>query len=658
MSGRRRDGITPNLFPFLAVLVCTLGTLILLLALVAQNAGEAMASSTAAPEPVVDTEQVEMAKAAAALDQRIRETKWQRDQVVKTRDDQTADLETRRNRQAQIEDHVRRLRDELKRLETEVISAIENTQPDSDAAAVVKKLKAEIETEEAKISKLQSEKSASVPRIVIVPHKGPNGTDRRPIYVECRASGVYLQPEGIKIETEYLDEPSSLANPLDAALRATRHHAMQNYGDSEAPYPLLVVRPDGIMTYYIARKAMREWDDQYGYELVPDDVKLAFPPVDPALKKTVDLAVNEAIARQNAIARSALSPYGSGSGSGSGVGQTVPPTNNQAGTATTPNSSTQPGGSGPAGSSVTSSASRNRQPKLASEFRELSASNMDPQAGSSAGQLDYRRNRSGGSAAMSAMAEERQAQIELAQREAKLLAEGQRTAGSAGGDQLDMGEGEDALDGQNADAFAPLSDISTSAKSKRQSATTDPNAPIGGDQSSGSADQSNPAGTSPPPHPADGNSREQNASKSPAVEIKAGEDGQRKLIKPDRDNWALPERVANIQGTKMVRMIRVECFADRLVLVPEGGRGSTNFYDFSDGDLRRAALELATDIHDRVDRWGAGMPGGRWHPVVNVVVAPGGEIRFQQLSRLMEGSGIEFQSAATPAAGTSSGVAR
>ncbi len=34
MSGRRRKTLSPTLFPFLAVLVCTLGTLILLLALV------------------------------------------------------------------------------------------------------------------------------------------------------------------------------------------------------------------------------------------------------------------------------------------------------------------------------------------------------------------------------------------------------------------------------------------------------------------------------------------------------------------------------------------------------------------------------------------------------------------------------------------------
>ena len=50
MSRRDRQGLSPSLFPFLAVLVCTLGTLILLLALVAQNATDS-AQHAALDEP-------------------------------------------------------------------------------------------------------------------------------------------------------------------------------------------------------------------------------------------------------------------------------------------------------------------------------------------------------------------------------------------------------------------------------------------------------------------------------------------------------------------------------------------------------------------------------------------------------------------------------
>ena len=93
----------------------------------------------------------------------------------------------------------------------------------------------------------------------------------------------------------------------------------------------------------------------------------------------------------------------------------------------------------------------------------------------------------------------------------------------------------------------------------------------------------------------------------------------------------------------MVRTIRIECHDDRLVLLPEGGHGATNVYGFSDGDIDRASLEMATAIRDRVERWGAAMPGGRWHPLLDAKVMPGGELRYQQLRRLMDGSGVEIQ---------------
>ena len=96
-----------------------------------------------------------------------------------------------------------------------------------------------------------------------------------------------------------LEDSYSDANPLDAALRVIRHHAMKNYGDTIAPYPMLIVRPDGVSSYAAARKAMMEWDDQFGYELVPAGVKLAYDRADPALKKRVDDAVRQEVIKQH-----------------------------------------------------------------------------------------------------------------------------------------------------------------------------------------------------------------------------------------------------------------------------------------------------------------------------------------------------------------------
>jgi hypothetical protein len=42
-----------------------------------------------------------------------------------------------------------------------------------------------------------------------------------------------------------------------------------------------------------------------------------------------------------------------------------------------------------------------------------------------------------------------------------------------------------------------------------------------------------------------------------------------------------------------------------------------------------------------VQQWGAALPGGRWQPVLEVEVLPGGEVRFEQLQRMLQGSGVK-----------------
>jgi hypothetical protein len=57
----------------------------------------------------------------------------------------------------------------------------------------------------------------------------------------------------------------------------------------------LLVRPDGIMGYYLAREAMASWGSEFGYELVDADWTLDFPlPPQPKLKEMEEKAVAEA----------------------------------------------------------------------------------------------------------------------------------------------------------------------------------------------------------------------------------------------------------------------------------------------------------------------------------------------------------------------------
>ena len=89
---RRNRGLSPTLFPFLAVLVCTLGTLILLLALVAQNAtanasAETSSAKKSSHNPGLSSKQVE---------QLLREETFKVNALIKIRESQTLDLEKQR----------------------------------------------------------------------------------------------------------------------------------------------------------------------------------------------------------------------------------------------------------------------------------------------------------------------------------------------------------------------------------------------------------------------------------------------------------------------------------------------------------------------------------------------------------------------------------
>jgi len=670
MSGRRREGLAPTLFPFLAVLVCTLGTLILLLAMVAQNAGDAVAAAGSAtpvdaesatgPTAEEIAEAEALAEASQQIEREIREAAWHRQQTVKMRDAQTADLEARRDRRAHLEDHVRRLRLELQSLSTEVEAAIDQKGDVAKAQETLDKLMLEIESEKTAIGNLQSELQSETPRIVIVPHKGPNGTDRRPVYIECGADGVLIQPGNIRIQQSELVPRNGFPNPLEAALRTIRLHATQTYGDSIAPYPLLVVRPDGIKSYGVARAAMNNWDDQFGYELVPTEVDLAFPETDPVLSNKVAAVVRETVRQRELLAIR----FGGGSGGGSASGGNgsgpggyeggYDPDGDFDGDSGFGN----PGGSGNSpgmayagsGQLATGGAAggTSREPSgptsptgstspSASTLPVLSTAKMS--RGSTSGAIGES-NLHG----FSTMPGDSRSTDGLP-------GTGASAHGSANGSVYDNAFGSGLADsGANANAQpataatppnslnAPDGSIASGTSTSRNPAGgSGGSGGTGGSQSSGQVAQ-NTQGQSGQ----SGNSDTQptNAPQSPSINMTASNTPPVKRVGKD---WALPPDISSSRGTEMLRMIRVECYSDRFVLIGEGGRGVPTVIPFADGNINEASLTLATAVRDRASAWGAAMQGARWQPVLEVAVAPGAEFRFQQLTRLLEGSGLLIQ---------------
>jgi len=310
-SARTRIGgqrtVSVSLFPFLAVLISTMGALILLLVIIARQARLQAAEDTAARIAGVQSE-LRAAREWAQLE--IGEYRYSRRKTEEQ-------LAAARMALGHVEDHARRLRAELARLEAtwNELRALEADGADrrEELEAELERLKHAIAQSERELAEAQRAAGRSG-SYAIVPYQGPHGTRRRPIYIECRQDAVVLQPEGIVLGEDDFAGPLGPGNPLDVALRAVREHLLRRRkldpeGGGE-PYPLLLVRPSGIEAYYAARAAMKSWASEFGYELIGGDWKLDFPPPDPQLAEEVSRAVETARARQERLMAAAPRRYG------------------------------------------------------------------------------------------------------------------------------------------------------------------------------------------------------------------------------------------------------------------------------------------------------------------------------------------------------------
>ena len=68
---------------------------------------------------------------------------------------------------------------------------------------------------------------------------------------------------------------------------------------SREPYPLLIVRPHGEDAFSICRHALEDWDDDFGYELLPEGIEVAYPEPDVNLRDLLQRAIDEARWRQS-----------------------------------------------------------------------------------------------------------------------------------------------------------------------------------------------------------------------------------------------------------------------------------------------------------------------------------------------------------------------
>jgi hypothetical protein len=312
----RKPAVGISLFPFLAVLVCTMGVLIVLLISLVQQARVYAGQVTERRQSEPAQEEFEQ------LQLQFDDFQWRREVLETQRKQLTDNLGNQRLQLGHLEEHIRRLEREWQDLQQQAASleAVgRTTAADTESArAELARLQGEIERARMKQQELQDALAKRPRRFAIIPYDGPHGTQRRPIYIECTKTNITIQPEGIVLRAEDFEGPLGPGNPLDAALRTEREY-LARIGEVERwgePYPLLIVRPDGAVAYAVARAAMKSWEEEFGYELVEADVELEFPPADPQLQRELDRAIEDARQRQAALAAAMPSQFLRGAADG------------------------------------------------------------------------------------------------------------------------------------------------------------------------------------------------------------------------------------------------------------------------------------------------------------------------------------------------------
>lgn len=282
---RRARHLKPETFPFLAVLLCAMGALILLLLVMDRRAKAVARAKAAQAVQVVEEHDKELEKRRAEQQQRLAEARRLREQAAEAfREEErklNAQLEAARRRaesadaDAQItEARLRELRQKLEAEQNavqrneEAVQAARQRVEAAEATAVrtrdeAKSLADELERLEKQLVTLKDKRQRERQTYSLIPYRGKRGDNRKPLYLECGPNGLVFHPDRTTLEGADLSA---------ARLREeVQKRVVRLGGRKDAVYLFFLVRPDGIGRYYDAVASLTGFEVDFGYELVEKD---------------------------------------------------------------------------------------------------------------------------------------------------------------------------------------------------------------------------------------------------------------------------------------------------------------------------------------------------------------------------------------------------
>ncbi|HEV3202991.1 MAG TPA: hypothetical protein VGY77_01350, partial [Gemmataceae bacterium] len=289
---QRRHVLQVSTFPFLAVLLCAMGSLILLLLVIDRRAK--VVARAKALQAVHRLEEEENQVASARMAELEYRNQAQREEIEKQKIhlvdqiqqvDREADTAGKKVHfeQSKIAELQKGIQGELAGL---VQKQAENQDLLTEAGQIQKKTR-ETSKELARLSSalllleqtvatLNAAKKKDAQVYSVVPYKGPRGDNRRPLYLECTHSGIIFHPDRLTLEGAELDR-DKVRNEVEK--RIARRRSFSN-AKEETLYLLMLVRPDGIRSYYSTMADLEGLKVDFGYEFIEADWVLDFPEKD------------------------------------------------------------------------------------------------------------------------------------------------------------------------------------------------------------------------------------------------------------------------------------------------------------------------------------------------------------------------------------------
>lgn len=295
---RRRPQLGVSLFPFLSVLLCTLGSLILLLLVLDQQARrqrqvelrlQQEAREAARREQTESQRRLaeQLADAARRLQELREEARRQAETIRRQCDflrDECQDsqrlLQALHDQLHAVQTDHAALQDRLEALGREQQhwqGSLEALRGETDATQRRKQnleaetalLREQIAALERLVARLREAAQKPPPRVYsLIPYRGRLGAARKPIYVECVGQQAHFRPDGPSLFVTDLLDPSRLEDEI--------RRRSSGLAAAPKPYVLLLVRPSGIPTYYLVLRHLAKADVDLGYELIEEDWVLDF----------------------------------------------------------------------------------------------------------------------------------------------------------------------------------------------------------------------------------------------------------------------------------------------------------------------------------------------------------------------------------------------